>query len=80
MRISDPKLIAAIGALGVEHRASVSLAPKTTLEIGGTSDLLVIHKHESLPDLIQVLKQAGVPYRFLAAAATFCCPMESFPG
>ena len=54
MRINDPKLIAAIGALNVEHRAGVSLAPKTSLEIGGTSDLLVIHKHESLPELIEL--------------------------
>jgi hypothetical protein len=49
MRISDSNLLAAIAALGVEHKAGVSLAQKTSLEIGGTSDVLLIHKHESLP-------------------------------
>ena len=67
MKISDPKLIAAIGALGVEYKPGVSLAAKTSLEIGGTSDLLVIRKHESLPELIQLLKQAGVPQPFWPA-------------
>jgi hypothetical protein len=55
MRISDPKLIAAVARIGVEHRSRVSLAAKTSLEIGGTSDLLVIRNHESLPQLIHLL-------------------------
>ena len=42
MRISDSKLIGAIAALGVEHKAGVSLAEKTSLGIGGTSDLLMV--------------------------------------
>ena len=79
MRIEDPKLMAAIGALGVEHRASVSLAPKTSLEIGGTSDLLVIRKHESLPKLIQLLKQAAVPYRFLGGGSNVLLPDGELP-
>src|ERR1700691_5347730 len=48
MRISDPKLIAAIGALGVEH--------------------------EALPELIRLLKQANVPYRFLGGGSNVLLP------
>src|SRR5580693_8025700 len=79
MRINDAQLIAAIGALGVEHRVGVSLAAKTSLEIGGSSDLLVIHKHESLPELIHLLKQAGVPHRFLGGGSNVLLPDGELP-
>src|SRR6202521_6173085 len=79
MRISDAKLIAAIGALGVEHRAGVSLAPKTSLEIGGASDGLLIRKHESLQELIRMLKQAGVPHRFLGGGSNVLLPDGELP-
>ena len=79
MRINDSKLIAAIGALGVEHRAGVSLAEKTSLEIGGTSDLLLIRKHESLPELVRLLKQARVPHRFLGGGSNVLLPDGELP-
>src|ERR1700687_2640733 len=79
MRISDPKLIAAITALGVEYKVGVSLAEKTSLEIGGTSDLLVIRKHESLPELIHLLKQFGVPHRFLGGGSNVLLPDGELP-
>ncbi len=79
MHISDSKLIAAIGALGVEHRAGVSLAEKTSLGIGGTSDLLIIRKHESLPELVRLLKQAGVPHRFLGGGSNVLLPDGELP-
>src|ERR1700693_1630393 len=79
MQISDPKLIAAIGALGVEHKAGVSLAAKTSLEIGGASDVLLIRKHESLPELIHLLKQAGVPHRFLGGGSNVLLPDGELP-
>src|SRR5579862_9796960 len=79
MRISDSKLIAAMEALGVEYRPGVPLAPKTSLEIGGTSDLLVIHKHESLPELIRLLKQAGVPHSFLGGGSNVLLPDGELP-
>src|ERR1700691_3455620 len=53
MRISDPKLIAAIGALGVEH--------------------------EALPELIRLLKQANVPYRFLGGGSNVLLPDGELP-
>ncbi len=79
MHINDPKLIAAIGALGVEYKPGVSLAEKTSLGIGGTSDLLVIRKHESLPELVRLLKQAGVPYRFLGGGSNVLLPDGELP-
>ena len=69
MRISDSKLLAAVAALGVEHQPGVSLAEKTSLGIGGTSDVVLIRKHESLPGLIRLLKETGTPYRFLGGGS-----------
>jgi UDP-N-acetylmuramate dehydrogenase len=74
MRISDSNLLAAIAALGVEHKPDVSLAQKTSLEIGGTSDVLLIQKHEALPGLIQLLKENKVPYRFLGGGSNVLLP------
>jgi len=79
MRISDPKLLAAIGALGVEHQLGVSLAEKTSLGIGGTSDVLVIRKHESLPELVRLLKQTGTPHRFLGGGSNVLLPDGELP-
>ena len=79
MRISDPQLLAAIGALGVEHKAGVSLAEKTSLGIGGTSDVLIIRKHETLPDLIRLLKQTGTPHRFLGGGSNVLLPDRELP-
>src|ERR1019366_1186165 len=79
MRINDPQLIGALAALGVEHKTGVSLAEKTSLEIGGTSDLLLVRRHESLPDLIRLLKQAGVPHRFLGGGSNVLLPDGELP-
>jgi UDP-N-acetylmuramate dehydrogenase len=79
MRINDSKLIGAITALGVEHKPGVSLAKKTSLEIGGTSDLLLVRSHESLPELVWMLKQAAVPYRFLGGGSNVLLPDGELP-
>src|SRR5882762_3571377 len=79
MRINDPKIVAAIGALGVEYKPGVSLAEKTSLGIGGTSDMMVVRKHESLPDLVRLLKQAAVPYRFLGGGSNVLLPDGELP-
>ena len=79
MHINDPQLIRALAALGVEHKAGVSLAEKTSLEIGGTSDLLLVRRHESLPDLIRLLKQTGVPHRFLGGGSNVLLPDGELP-
>jgi len=79
MRISDSKLLAAIAALGVEHHAGVLLAEKTSLGIGGTSDVLLVHKHESLPELIRLLNQSVVPHRFLGGGSNVLLPDGELP-
>jgi UDP-N-acetylmuramate dehydrogenase len=65
MRISDPKILAALSELGVEHIADASLAERASLGIGGTTDLLLIRRHGALPELIRLLRSAGIAYKFL---------------
>src|SRR5579864_76037 len=79
MRISDSKLLAAIGALGVEYKPAVSLADLTSLGIGGTSDVLVIRKHEALPELIRLLKETNTPHRFLGGGSNVLLPDGELP-
>ena len=79
MRISDPTLIAALSALGVEHEPGVPMSKKTSLGIGGTSDLLLILKHDSLPELVRLLKQHAVPYRFLGGGSNVLLPDGELP-
>ena len=69
MRISDPQVLAALPELSVALRHDVRLAEVTSLGIGGTSDLLRIQKHESLPDLVNLLDSRGVPHRFLGGGS-----------
>jgi len=65
MRLSEPRLLAALPELGVERIAGASLAERTSLAIGGTTDLLLIRRHASLPELVSLLRAAGVPHRLL---------------
>jgi UDP-N-acetylmuramate dehydrogenase len=65
MRLNDPRLLAALPELGVERIAGASLAERTSLGIGGTTDLLLIRRHAVMPELLPLLRSAGVPYRFL---------------
>ena len=65
MRISDPRVLAALPDLGVELRPGASLAELTSLAIGGTTDLLLIRRHQHLPELIRLLREAGIAHRFL---------------
>src|SRR5947209_7378149 len=69
MRIEDPKIVAALADLSVELRRGSSLSELTSLGIGGTTDLLRITKHESIPGLLTVLDSYGVPHRFLGGGS-----------
>jgi UDP-N-acetylmuramate dehydrogenase len=69
MRIEDPKIVAALPELNVELRRASSLAELTSLGIGGTTDLLRIHKHESIPGLLSLLDSQGVPHRFFGGGS-----------
>jgi UDP-N-acetylmuramate dehydrogenase len=65
MKLSDPRTLSALPELGVERIGGASLAEYTSLGIGGTTDLLLIRRHSALPDLITLLRGAGVAYKFL---------------
>ena len=69
MRIEDPKIVAALPELNVELRRASSLAELTSLGIGGTTDLLRIQKHESIPGLLSLLDSHSVPHRFLGGGS-----------
>jgi UDP-N-acetylmuramate dehydrogenase len=69
MRIDDPKIVAALPELGVQLKPRTSLAELTSLGIGGTADLLRIHKHEAIPDLLNLLDAQAVPHKFLGGGS-----------
>ena len=69
MRISDPKILTALPQLDVELRRGASLAELTSLGIGGTTDLLQIKNHGSIPELLNLLDSHGVPHRFLGGGS-----------
>ena len=65
MRLTDPAILSALRELGVELRAGSRLADLTSLGIGGSTDLLRLHRHQTIPDLVALLDQNGIPHRFL---------------
>ncbi len=69
MRIEDPKIAAALSALGVELRHGASLAEQTSLAIGGATDLLRIRSHDTIPDLLNLLDAHGIPHKFLGGGS-----------
>lgn len=69
MRIEEPKVLAALAELGVEVRAGTSMSGETHLGIGGTTDLLSIKRHDSIPDLLKLLDNNQIPHKFLGGGS-----------
>jgi UDP-N-acetylmuramate dehydrogenase len=69
MRISDPKLIASVRELGNEVVHGTSLAEATYLGIGGTTDLVRLNRHDSIPDLLNLLDRNRVAHKFLGGGS-----------
>src|SRR5260370_1436117 len=69
MRISDPRIVANLAEIHVELQHGAALAGLTSLGIGGMTDLLRIRKHESLPDLLNLLDVNHVPHKFLGGGS-----------
>ena len=69
MRIDNPKLTAALRELGVDLRPGTSLTEETSLGIGGTTDLLRIPQHESIPHLLTLLDTNHIPHKFLGGGS-----------
>ena len=69
MRIEESKVLEALPGLEVELQRSVSLAELTSLGIGGTTDLLRIHRHETIPGLLKLLDAQGIAHKFLGGGS-----------
>src|SRR6516162_273669 len=69
MRIEDRKVLEALPPLCVELQRRVSLRERTSLGIGGTTDLLRIARHESIPELLNLLDERGIPHKFLGGGS-----------
>ena len=69
MRLEDSQLLGKIAALGIERHRGIALSEYTSLGIGGTTDLLTIKKHESIPGLLQLLDDNCVPHKFLGGGS-----------
>jgi UDP-N-acetylmuramate dehydrogenase len=69
MRVEDPKLLAALAELGVEHRPGTALSGETSLGIGGTTDLFSIRRHDAIPDLLHLLDRHQLPHKFLGGGS-----------
>jgi UDP-N-acetylmuramate dehydrogenase len=69
MHISDPRIVAQLADLGVELRPSTALSELTSFGIGGATDLLRISKHESIPDLLNLLDANHIPHKFLGGGS-----------
>ena len=69
MRLEDSKLRAAIAELGVEYQPAIAMSEYTSLGIGGTTDLLLIKRHESIPGLLRLLDDSRVPHKFLGGGS-----------
>ena len=69
MRIENPKLSAALASWGVELRSDESLRDWTSLNVGGTTDVLLFRDGQVLPELIARLREDGVPWRLLGGGS-----------
>jgi UDP-N-acetylmuramate dehydrogenase len=69
VRISNPQLVSDLQTLGNELVCATSLADLTYLGIGGTTDLIRIHRHEAIPDLLNLLDRHAIPHKFLGGGS-----------
>src|SRR3984893_11668294 len=69
MRIRDARIVASLAELAVELRPDTAMADQTSLGIGGTTDLLRIKRHESIPDLLELLDTNHIPHKFLGGGS-----------
>ena len=69
VRINNDKIVTALPALAAELQRGVSLAELTSLGIGGTTDLLLVRRHEAIPELLKLLDEQGVRHKFLGGGS-----------
>jgi len=59
------KVAARLHELGAELRRDVSLAEHTSLGIGGTTDEILLRRHETIPQIMRLLADERIPHKFL---------------
>lgn len=64
MRINDTAA-ARLKELGVELRPGISLTEKTSLEIGGATDEILLRRYDTIPQVMRLLADEHIPYKFL---------------
>ncbi len=69
MRISEPQIANRLAELDVELQRGTALADLTSLGFGGTTDLLRLRKHETIPDLLRLLDSKHIPHKFLGGGS-----------
>jgi UDP-N-acetylmuramate dehydrogenase len=79
MRISDKPVGARLIELGVELRPGVSLTEKTSLEIGGTTDELLLRSYDTIPEVMRLLGDERIPHRFLGGGTNVLIPDGELP-
>ena len=79
MRIKDPKIVAGLADLGVELRPGIKLSELTSLGIGGTTDLLRIKNHASIPELLDLLDANHIPHKFLGGGSNLLVADSELP-
>ncbi len=69
MRIENLRVIAGVRELGNEVVHGTSLAEMTYLGIGGTTDLVRINRHDSIPELLNLLDRHNIQHKFLGGGS-----------
>src|SRR3989442_5602162 len=69
MRIREPRIVAKLAEINVELKHGTAFAGLTDWRISGTTDLLRLRRHESLPDLLNLLDANHVPHEFLGGGS-----------
>ena len=69
MRIDHSPIRAELAKLHVELQPGTALSNLTSLGIGGTTDLLRITRHDSIPELLNLLDRHHMPHKFLGGGS-----------
>ena len=79
MRIENKAILERLKELGVEVRPAISLKEKTSLEIGGTTDELLLRQHDKIPAVMRLLADSNIPHRFLGGGTNVLIPDGELP-
>ncbi|MDE3108469.1 MAG: UDP-N-acetylmuramate dehydrogenase [Acidobacteriota bacterium] len=61
----SPRVAAKLESLGVELQRGVSLSTRTSLEIGGATDELILRRYDRVAEVMALLANERIPWRFL---------------